>query len=166
MRRKLFTFFSAVSLLLSLGVCGLWVRSYAVADTFVSARSGGISLKGRVAVLRGYGAFPDSDSADRGHAEYNPDQLNHDVAIAFSGSREWALGDFFSFRRRIQPGGGQAIIVVPHWVVAALAAILPALWAVRHYRRRGWGRGRCPSCGYDLRATPDRCPECGALPAR
>ncbi len=50
----------------------------------------------------------------------------------------------------------------PAWAVAAAAAVLPAWRAAAGLRRRRRDRaGRCPACGYDLRATTGRCPECG-----
>ena len=51
---------------------------------------------------------------------------------------------------------------VPYWAVClpAAAAPLALLWRSRKTRRRQRS-GLCPACGYDLRATPGRCPECG-----
>jgi hypothetical protein len=58
------------------------------------------------------------------------------------------------------------IVYVPYWLPMACSAVLPALWLVLR-RRAGRRRtaGRCLACGYDLRATPERCPECGAVPS-
>jgi hypothetical protein len=44
--------------------------------------------------------------------------------------------------------------------------ILPIIWTRRLIiARHAKPIGRCQICGYDLRATPDRCPECGEIPS-
>lgn len=55
------------------------------------------------------------------------------------------------------------------WVITFPTSVLPALFLAANLRR--WQRLRndlCLRCGYDLRATPSRCPECGysVLPPR
>jgi hypothetical protein len=65
------------------------------------------------------------------------------------------------------PGMTGVVLVVPHAYAFAALAVLPSAFLVRLLRRRRAARvGRCPSCGYDLRATPERCPECGTVTAK
>jgi hypothetical protein len=51
------------------------------------------------------------------------------------------------------------------WIVFGTPAVWLVFWSSRRLigrRRRRWGTtGCCTACGYDLRATPNRCPECG-----
>lgn len=48
---------------------------------------------------------------------------------------------------------------VPFWCILAIVIPLTVWQLVRDRRRPRCGG--CLVCGYDLRATPDRCPECG-----
>ena len=57
-------------------------------------------------------------------------------------------------------------VAVPHWLLVLATSVLPGVFLLR-LRRRALARrlsaaGLCRRCGYDLRASPHRCPECGS----
>jgi hypothetical protein len=146
---------TAVSLVLFAAVAVPWVRSYHIAEGYAwadPARPAYVEISardGRFWLYRNAGAPAPSDTARGGfHYRYfagDPD-----------GRRDGGAGGFSV----ANPRPGRWWVGVPGWFACAAAATLPALWVRRATRRRP-GDGCCPACGYDLRATPDRCPECG-----
>jgi len=57
---------------------------------------------------------------------------------------------------------------IPSWFLWLLAGLYPIYRLIdfpNQRRRKRFAAGECLACGYDLRHTPDRCPECGRVPA-
>ena len=62
-----------------------------------------------------------------------------------------------------------ALVGAPYWFVIFLCGVIPfcrLMVLLRDHRRLTLIMGHCTTCGYDLRATPDRCPECGKVPEK
>jgi hypothetical protein len=176
--RRLFAFGSAFSLMLCMAVCALWVRSHHVSDQISWRNDGGWrslhSAKGHVVagmLLTDWSGHP---------AEFHPPKYQRDEArppynwlVFMSGSQgdtlaSWERFGFAWHERHNAPRSTlRAIAVVPSWSLAFATAAPPLAWTILRLRSRRRGRrrealGLCAACGYDLRATPDQCPECGA----
>ncbi len=180
MKRRLFTLAAAFSLVLSIATVVLWVRSYSLASYAewehlakseawwwrLHSAGGGISYQYAKEVYYRSGITPDHSNAFK-LSEFQ-DEPSRDEQLFFD--RRWgALGFklFFTSQRTNWFHGSGWELIVPHWFAVICSTVLPLLW-IRQTRRRRRERvqGACTNCGYDLRATPDRCPECATVPAK
>ena len=151
--RRPLTLAAVASLLLCIATLALWVRSYGAADRLECFdKVGSVTLGSRNGAI-GFWRDPEWSGTAR--------------KICYSKvESDWPFGGAMTFRAHVRYGR-QLRIIFPHWFLALFSAILPALYLRVPMRLRHDGRtGRCSGCGYDLRATPERCPECGHTPVR
>jgi hypothetical protein len=141
------TFLSAGSLVLSVGLSALWAfsfRSYDAVGFWPSPPNqrayGFVSTAGTFAFI----AVSEGDGVRRWAWMHR----------ARGNDRFPGYAGFLLVRDR-----RGLIVGVPHPLASLLLAVPAAYSFWRRPRRRT--TGLCPRCGYDLRATPDRCPECG-----
>jgi hypothetical protein len=175
MLRRLFTVLSALSLLLCVAAVVLWVRSRRVPIQYTR-----MTAQWDEHTVRAYAGRFTWTTWFAGRS-FREDELAGPLTRDSSDRSTPIL----RMERRVVPGvawregwGSQqlksGLVRYPLWrsvdvdcgLLVALTAPLPAAWTLRaarrwHSRRRELRRGLCRSCGYDLRASPGRCPECG-----
>jgi hypothetical protein len=163
---------AASSLVVCLAAVGFWVRSYFAFDLMGrhehhvlhqvgTARGALLLLSDRSdhldLLIAGAPPFWDTQRGNPGELGPIARQL-----IPRSGT---SIAGFFFGRADRDFGMVITVTLIPLWSVVLLTAILPWFATVLIARRRRT-RGRlsagcCSACGYDCRATPLRCPECG-----
>lgn len=186
MRRRLFAILSASSLMLCIATLGAWVRSYHVSDwveyvhdhrmehgrrlIFLNSDCGRLALgTGILDVLHGdlyRGGFTFCHIApSRRPPAYWDEREGDPDDPSPPPMPPWWTRFGFGVQHDLQNDcSDQITIAAPHWFIVLLTFLLPALCVKRFRLGLGRAQGICKGCGYDLRATPDRCPECGAVP--
>jgi len=139
------------SLVLSAALCVLLIVSAALGWTFISTQDAGpgcgIVCIGDPPTEHGY-TLDDVDSA----GTWCLHRLGFIVV-------DWGPAPTNS--NGLQGGWFAAL---PYWPLIAMTAVVPLSRFIRAIRkRRRDTTGLCVVCGYDLRATPERCPECGTV---
>jgi hypothetical protein len=175
--RKLLILVSVLSAVTCLLVSVFWIRSIGTADFWYystarfdpdSVSVNGSSVRGSLSIeirkvelwvfrLKIGGIKPPTDEWEWRNIRHLPELAS--VRWREFGYRSGKEGETWSFH-----------VTVPHWLAVGLSGLMPTIYLPRAIRSiRGQRRqraGRCVACGYDLRATPERCPECGTVSSK
>jgi len=159
MKRGVFNLVVGVSLVLCISTGLLWAGSYSEPSSWNPSHTVKFYSQGGYVIVQwlneGNNLWIEGPYPDR--------ILNENTCNFRAGVLE------ISSLTRSQAGFPKGTVVMvssslDYWLPFGLFAILPVVAGPGMIRR--WRKpktGFCTSCGYDLRATPDRCPECGKL---
>ena len=182
MKRRLLNLATALSLLFCVAAVALWVRSYFVHEcvmwenkhrtrAILERRPVGGKVVSGDGVLHVDVTMPQQPEPDGSAVAWQRDSLPPgqswlwDTTWYQFPSEKPTLAERlgFSFLHSLANDDGWEGyhgVSFPLWLPAAAFAALP----VARFLQRRHRAGHCTACGYDLRATPGRCPECGDTP--
>jgi hypothetical protein len=188
MKRKLFIFLSAASLAVCGIVVVIWIMSH-IASEILPLKTGDPggrlalhevrSVDGQIGWTYQSHEFVGSTLPEESILRYHEDWSQRAAAWnpgnpAFAprpSGFKW--GHFYCFWQRQKSPRNFGIVSitsrlsvsVPYWFLCLLTALLPisrfVIPRIGQTRRERKRLGLCLNCGYDLRASTDRCPECG-----
>ncbi len=161
MFRNTLTTLSLIGLLLSVG---LWGVSYWKVGYYSS----------EVGILFRLGAIVGPCKADQvalviwltrvQTAPLDMRQTDNFEFVTENNRNKWLVGGYNGLRTTWLPSLGSPgkSLYLPLWMPTLLFGLWPAwLLLPLHRRRKRKKLGLCVKCGYDLRASKERCPECG-----
>jgi hypothetical protein len=174
--RWMFNGLTAIAAVVCVVTVFAWVRGFFTAPALTWVNSTGT---GRWAIRCSMGEMEVDHVVNNAPGQYSPKWggLSFTEEQPFSIDQTFrSLGSRVHFDFRIYglghgqfqpqpPRGGirVAFLFWPCWAAVLITLPVPVLYAIR---RRRVAEGHCRICGYDLRATPECCPECGRIPEK
>ena len=170
MKRHLLNLLSLLSLLVCVASAAAWVfsqQSRRRTQFTAAGRLWQVELAGGRLGVNSFIDWPGGGTPAQKWDAYAASGLNiprADFTFGVPGCRYASGPDFVTVKGAGPYWGRFANFGLRLWPLPYLAALIPSVRAAntaRSVHRRRQKAGLCVRCGYDLRATPGRCPECG-----